>query len=207
MSAEVALTFDTEHPDGPDCPPDSPSRILDVLADADVRASFFLQGRWASAYPDLARRIAADGHLIGNHSHAHANLTELTPAGLAEEVCRAEEAIRWSTGVDPRPWFRCPYGTHSHGEALVPTLRRLGYRDAHWNVTPEDWDAGLSAAELTERIVDGVVARDGVAVVLLHSWPAVVPDALPDVVEALQRKGFRFATVAELPEDGSWLRA
>jgi peptidoglycan/xylan/chitin deacetylase (PgdA/CDA1 family) len=203
-TATVALTFDTEHPDGPNCPPDATARIIAALAESGVPASFFLQGRWASAYPDLARRIVRDGHLVGNHSHAHANLAGLTPAGLAEDVRAAQTAIRSATGVDPRPWFRCPYGTHSHSADLARTLRRLGYHDAHWNVTPEDWDSDVSPAELTARVVDGVAARDGVAVVLLHSWPAVVPDALPAIIRALN--GARFATVDRLPrDDPSWL--
>ncbi len=204
---DVALTFDTEHPDGPNCPPHGSERILAALAEAQVPASFFLQGRWASAYPDLARRIARDGHLIGNHSYAHANLTRLTPAGLAEDVCAAEEAIRQSTGVDPRPWFRCPYGTHSHSTELAPTSRSLGYHDAHWNVTPEDWDSDLSAAELTARVVEGVSGRDDAAVVLLHSWPGVVPDALPGIIRSLRGAGARFTTVAGLSRADSWLRS
>jgi peptidoglycan-N-acetylglucosamine deacetylase len=206
----VALTFDTEHPDGPNCPPDAAYRIVAALAGAGVRASFFLQGRWASAYPDLARRIAADGHLVGNHSHAHANLRGLTAAGLAEDIRAAEEAIRQAAGVDPRPWFRCPYGTHSHGPELAPTLRRLGYRDAHWNVTPEDWDARISAAELSARVVDGASACEGPAVVLLHSWPAVVPEALPGIIGSLRQAGARFTTLDALDRTGtgvsSWLR-
>jgi peptidoglycan/xylan/chitin deacetylase (PgdA/CDA1 family) len=199
----VALTFDTEHPDGPDCPPDAAERILPALA--GVPATFFLQGRWAAAYPDLARRIARAGHLIGNHSDAHANLARFSAAGLAADVGAAEAAIRAATGADPRPWFRCPYGTHSHSDELARVLRRLGYHDAHWNVTPEDWTPGLSAAELTARVVGGVAARDGTAVVLLHSWPAAVPEALPGIVRAL--RGARFATVADLPRDDSWLRS
>jgi peptidoglycan/xylan/chitin deacetylase (PgdA/CDA1 family) len=203
----VALTFDTEHPDGPNCPPDATERILTILVREGVPASFFLQGRWASAYPDLARRIAGAGHLVGNHSDSHANLTRFSRAGLVEDVRAAEEAILRHTGVDPRPWFRCPYGTHSHHAELAPTLRGLGYHDAHWNITPEDWDSDLSAAELTARILDGVSGREDNAVVLLHSWPTVVPDALPGVIRSLRRAGARFTTVAALPRDASWLRS
>jgi peptidoglycan/xylan/chitin deacetylase (PgdA/CDA1 family) len=203
---DVALTFDTEHPDGPNCPPDAPRRIVDALAEAGVPATFFLQGRWASAYPDLARRIAEDGHLVGNHSHSHTNLTLLSPDGLAEDVRAAQDAIREATGVDPRPWFRCPYGTHSHGAGLALTLRRLGYRDAHWNVTPEDWDPDVSAAGLTARVLEGVDKHPDGAVVLLHSWPAVVPDALPGTVARLRDAGARFTTLAGMAPGDSWLR-
>ena len=208
MSAlPVALTFDTEHPDGPRCPPGMAERIVAVLADNGVRATFFLQGRWATAYPELARQIVRDGHLVGNHSHAHANLTHLRPEGLAADIRAAEQAIVDSAGVDPRPWFRCPYGTHSHTPDLAPTLRELGYHDAHWNVTPEDWDPAVTSAELAARAIEAVPAHDGGAVVLLHSWPAAVPDAVARIIDDLGSRGGRFVTVAELAPDPSWLRS
>ena len=92
----VAVTIDAEHPDRP-TEPGVTSRILDALATAGVPATFFVQGRWAEAEPAVARRIAADGHLVGNHSHHHARLTLLTGAGIARDARAAEAAIR------PRP--------------------------------------------------------------------------------------------------------
>jgi peptidoglycan-N-acetylglucosamine deacetylase len=205
----VALTIDAEHPDRPACSPDACERIVDYLAEAHVAASFFLQGRWASAYPDLARRIADDGHLIGNHSHAHVNLSLLTPQGIMADIRSAEESIRQSSLVDPRPWFRCPFGSHSHTTALVPALRTAGYHDAHWNVVPEDWRGEVSERRLAARVVDGVLSRRDGAVVLLHSWPAAVPGALRIIVESLRAVEARFVTVAELPrqpaESASWM--
>jgi peptidoglycan/xylan/chitin deacetylase (PgdA/CDA1 family) len=70
----VALTFDAEHPDRSGCPAGNADSIFDVLVAEGVRTSVFIQGRWAQAYPDTAKRIAADGHLIGNHSHHHAEM-------------------------------------------------------------------------------------------------------------------------------------
>src|SRR5438045_7647297 len=100
-STRVALTFDTEHWSHPSSP-DVQGRILDVLAQTGVRATFFVQGRWATAYPHVARRIAADGHLVGNHSHHHAPMSLLTDAGIERDLRRAEEAISEHAGVDPR---------------------------------------------------------------------------------------------------------
>ena len=73
----VALTIDTEHPDRP-ARPGNVERILDTLAATGTRATFFVQGRWAEAYPGLARRIAAEGHLVGNHGRAHVSLRLLS---------------------------------------------------------------------------------------------------------------------------------
>jgi peptidoglycan/xylan/chitin deacetylase (PgdA/CDA1 family) len=203
----VALTFDTEHPDGPRCPPGVAERIVSLLRDNGVRASFFLQGRWATAYPELARQLTHDGHVVGNHSHAHANLRHFGAAGLAADIGAAGAAIAQSAGVDPRPWFRCPHGTHSHGPQLEPTLRELGYHDAHWNITPEDWDPDVTAAEIAARAVDGITHHPGGAVVLLHSWPAMVPDALVRIIDHVGEHAGRFVTMADLPRDPSWLRS
>ena len=78
----VALTVDAEHPDRPHNLVGREDALLEQLGELDVRATFFIQGRWAEAFPDQARRIADAGHLIGNHSHYHARMHLLTPAGL-----------------------------------------------------------------------------------------------------------------------------
>jgi len=84
----VALTFDTEHPGRP-TRVGTEHELLDALAAADVRATFFLQGRWTRAFPEVARRIEADGHLIGNHSNYHAPMDTLSEEGLRRDIARA----------------------------------------------------------------------------------------------------------------------
>ena len=202
---DVALTIDTEHPDGPRCPPGVAERVISLLHACDVRATFFLQGRWATAYPDLARQIANDGHLVGNHSHAHAYLGNLSPEGLATDIRAAEQAIADSAGVDPRPWFRCPFGTNSHCPQLAPTLQELNYHDAHWNITAHDWDIDASVTGIVARVIDGINTHPEDAVVLLHSWPTAVPDVLVRVIDHVREHGGRFVTVADLPRNSSWL--
>src|SRR4029079_7128635 len=102
--------------------------ILDVLAARGVSSTWFLQGRWVESEPALARRVATDGHLVGNHSFYHARLPLLTDARLATDVEAAERVIRDMVGVDPRPWFRCPFGAGADDERVLDGLARLGYR-------------------------------------------------------------------------------
>ena len=109
MPFRVALTFDAEHPDRPTHPGVAES-ILTSLDQAQVRATFFIQGRWAEAEPRTARRIAEGGHLVGNHSHYHARMPLFHADGFLTDVNAAEAVIRDVVGVDPRPWFRCPFG-------------------------------------------------------------------------------------------------
>jgi len=120
----VALTFDAEHPDRPSAP-GVQERLLDGLAGFAVRATFFVQGRWAEAYPATARRIPAEGHLVGNHSHYHARMPQLNSPGLAWDIKTAEENIIAITGVDPRPWFRNPFGAGSDDPRVLKAIERV----------------------------------------------------------------------------------
>lgn len=192
----VALTFDVEHPDRP-TEPGVTARLLDTLASEDAQATFFVQGRWAEAEPDLARRIARDGHRVGNHSHHHARMTMLTGAGITRDVRAAEAAIRAGTGADPRPWFRCPFGAGANTARVVDRLATLGYVDVGWSVDGRDW-AGPQPEVLRARVVAATLASGDGAIVLLHGWPAPTAEALPGILADLSCAGARFVSLDEL---------
>ena len=196
----IALTFDAEHPDRPLCPPDAPDRILDALGARGARATFFLQGRWASAYPDRARRIADEGHAVGNHSHYHARMTLFSDDGIRADVKDAEGRIRDTTGADPRPWFRCPFGYGHDDPRVIGALETLGYRNVHWHVELEDWEPWRTPEEVEQDAVTGALSHGDGAVVLMHTWPGPTADALPRVLERLASAGVRLVGVDELEE-------
>ena len=193
----VALTFDAEHPDRPHHG-ENAAWVLDELRRLLVRATVFLQGRWVEANPDLASRVADEGHLIGNHSFYHARMPLLSPDGFAEDVREAERAIREATGVDPRPWLRFPFGAGADASELVDRLPALGYRHIGWDVEVYEWDPGRTAHEIATRAVDGVAAHGDGAIVLLHTWPDPVAPALAEIVELLRERGASFVGVDEL---------
>ncbi len=195
MAFRVALTFDAEHPDRPTQPGVAES-ILATLEEAGLRATFFIQGRWVEAEPGTAKQIAAAGHLVGNHSHYHARMPLFRPDGLLADVRAAEAVIREVIGVDPRPWFRCPFGAGHDDPAIVDALAGLGYREVGWDVVPLDWERPAEAVEAS--VVDGVCAFGDGAVVLLHSWPASTGAALPRIVRRLTESGATFVGVDEL---------
>lgn len=196
----VALTFDAEHPDRSWCPPDAAGRILDALRSEQVRATVFVQGRWARSQPDTAGRIADDGHLIGHHSHYHARLPLMTDAGIETDIRDALLAIGSTTGADPRPWFRCPFGTGRDDARVVGAIERAGFRNVHWHVEVEDWEAHRTGRAIAADAIRLTRERGDGTVVLLHTWPGGTADALPRIVAGLRDAGATFVTVDELED-------
>ncbi|HSL32508.1 MAG TPA: polysaccharide deacetylase family protein [Candidatus Limnocylindrales bacterium] len=197
MAFRIALTFDAEHPDR-SAASGNAERLLASLDRLALRATFFVQGRWAEACPATARRIFEAGHLIGSHSHYHAPMPLLSDEGLADDLESARAAILEHTGADPRPWFRCPFGAGGEDRGLIARVERLGYREVGWDVNPEDWQPTNSDVDVEDAVVSGVLARGDGAVVLLHTWPDQTSTALPRIVDALRRRGADFIAVDEL---------
>jgi peptidoglycan-N-acetylglucosamine deacetylase len=197
MSARIALTIDTEHPDHP-CTPGNLQVILDALGAAGARATFFIQGRWANTNPAIARRIAGDGHTIGNHSKSHAPMDMLTDAGIAASLAEAEQMIEQASGVNPRPWFRCPYGDGQDDPRVLAAIERAGYRHVGWTIVPCDWEPGRTPADLVEQVLEGHARGGDGGIVLLHSWPDVTAAAMPELLERLRGAGADLVGVEQL---------
>ena len=193
----VALTFDTEHPDRPS-KPGTEVRLLDLLKRRAVPATFFIQGRWAEAHPELARRIAGSGHLVGNHSHYHARLPLLTRRGLRSDIDQAERSILAATGVDPRPWFRCPFGAGEADRRVQEVIRAAGYRHVGWHGPGDDWEPDRTSADVERRIVDTCLAHGDGTVVLLHAWPDRTPAAVDTALGRLSDAGATFVRLDAL---------
>jgi peptidoglycan/xylan/chitin deacetylase (PgdA/CDA1 family) len=193
----IALTIDVEHPDRPGSRPGATDRLLDLLGRAGVRATFFVQGRWAEAFPAVARRIATEGHLVGSHSFYHARLTLLSDDGVAADFSRADAVVLGATGLDPRPWFRCPFGDGSDDPRVLDAIGRLGYVHVGWDVDSVDWDTDRTATQVAATIRTGASARP-TSVVLLHGWPPATLRAVASTIRVFRREGAAFVTIDEL---------
>ena len=134
--------------------------------------------------------VAVDG---GN---SKVDLALIAEDGLASDVRESEATIRDVTGVDPRPWFRCPFGAGHDDPAIVGALAGMGYRTIGWDVVPCDWERSSDEVE-TSVVRDTLAFGDG-AVVLLHSWPASTGVALPVIVKRLADAGATFVGIDEL---------
>jgi peptidoglycan/xylan/chitin deacetylase (PgdA/CDA1 family) len=194
----AVLTFDAEHPNRSHQHAEVAAAILDLLAERSVRATFFIQGRWAAAHPGLAKRMAAEGHTIGSHSNSHLPMTRLSEDGLVAEVLDAQDRIQEITGVDPRPNFRCPYGDGHDDPRVFGTLTRLGYRVRGWDVDPEDWNNAHSSADIASHVTGQLGREWGFApTVLLHTWPSTTPAALSHILDAQRDSGATWVGFAD----------
>jgi peptidoglycan-N-acetylglucosamine deacetylase len=181
-SKTVCLTFD----DGPH--PEHTPRVLDALAQHRITATFFVVGEAAERHPELLRRIAAEGHLLANHSWSHALPEEIDAATLADEVARTSALISAHTGVAPT-LFRPPHGKLT-AEGLV-RLWGAGQTVVLWTVDPRDYLPG-SAEEV--RAFLALHRYRGGDVVLLHDVHEQAARLVPLIADAVRARGLRFAT-------------
>ncbi len=189
----LALTFD----DGPNGA--ATEKILDTLKRFDVKATFFLVGTNVTRDPEITRRIAREGHLLGNHSFSHARFDRLSLREITREIDAGADAIMDATGVKTT-WFRPPYGINGLG--LEEMCRAKGYAIAGWSGHAGDWNPHC-AVEIAERIITQATPGD---ILLLHDGNETRPDsdrcstvaAVPLILERLIHEGFRFVTLSEL---------
>jgi peptidoglycan-N-acetylglucosamine deacetylase len=158
---EMALTFD----DGPN--PAWTPRLLDLLARHDIRATFFLLGGFAQAEPELVRRIAAAGHLIGNHTWSHPHLSSTPTAKIREELVRTSETLEQMTGAKVK-YFRPPFGARR--PSVFRIARELGLMPVLWNAMTSDWSEP-SAERIAGRLagkIDRLTRRGSAVNIVLH---------------------------------------
>lgn len=187
-SMKVALTFD----DGPH--PRYTPQILDILQKYDVKATFFLIGENVTLYPDLVKRILAEGHEIGNHTYTHRKIAEYTDLQLEEEMELCETVVYEVVEYRPK-LFRPPCGK------LDSKVKRLAdafdYRVILWNIDTRDW-----AHETPEAIKTNVINNiESGSIILMHdyiSYNSPTPDALELFLPRILEEGYAFVGVSDL---------
>ena len=178
----IALTFD----DGPH--PSYTEKLLDGLKERGVRATFFVTGEHAELHPDIVRRMSEEGHLIGNHTYSHIQLTAGNKETFKEELRRTNEVITRITGNEVL-YVRPPYG--SWDEAFEKELNML---PVLWSVDPLDWCCS-DASCVTRKVVKAASEND---IILLHDYYDSSVEAAFMIVDTLQEEGYEFVTVEEL---------
>ncbi|MFT5856369.1 MAG: peptidoglycan/xylan/chitin deacetylase (PgdA/CDA1 family), partial [Verrucomicrobiales bacterium] len=182
----IALTFD----DGPHRT--NTPRLLDMLKQRNIKATFFVVATNAKRYPDIMRRIVAEGHEIANHTVTHGNLSKMSNARIKREMDGCRDAIIAACGVNPRV-MRAPYGALTSSQKIY-IKDTWGYPNIHWSVDPEDWKKP-GPSVVANRIISRTRAG---GIVLVHDIHASSIVAMPQALDGLLAKNFRFVTTSQL---------
>ena len=179
---KIALTFD----DGPH--PYYTQQLLKGLKERNVKATFFITGQNVEAYPEIVKEIYAEGHLIGNHTYSHIQLTSKNEESFKQEILRTNEAIKEVTGQDTI-YVRPPYGSWNK-----EFEKELNMFPVLWTVDPLDW-CSSDASRIVRSVCSKAKEND---IILMHDQYKTTVTAALKIVDELTQKGYEFVTVDEL---------
>ena len=184
----VYLTFDAGYENG------NVGKVLDALKAEGARGAFFILGNLPEKNPELVRRMAAEGHLVCNHTFTHKNLCGAASGELTAELKRLEEACS-AIGVTVSPYYRPPEGCFD--QAMLREAQSAGYKTVFWSFAYADWDNAKQPdpAASKRRILDNL--HNG-AVILLHPTSATNAAILGEVLREMKAMGYRFGSLDEL---------
>ena len=191
----IALTFD----DGP-YPPYT-DRLLDVLKAKGIHVTFFLVAEQAQQYPELVRRMTAEGHTVGLHAFRHRDFLKLAEEEKRKDLEQGKNLLRDITGKNPVYW-RPPHGFRDF--SVMETAAAQNLTVVNWSVIPRDW-TGIDSQEIFRRVMDK--AEDG-AIVLLHDGDSpgyrasrqATVDAVTPLIDSLREKGYHLVSLEEYQE-------
>lgn len=183
----VCLTFD----DGPDA--ENMPKMLDILNEFGIKGSFFCLGSRAEKLPEIVKRAFDEGHIIGNHTYTHPELTLLGENEIGKEIISAEDIIDGIIGRKTA-LVRPPYGIVD--ERVVQIIFRLGYKISLWSLNTFDW-LEKTKNNIIKNVVDNIRPGD---IVLMHSFENKEPtvEALPVIINGLHAKGYKFVDLAQM---------
>ena len=186
----IYLTFDAGYENG------CTEQILDVLKAHQVPAAFFLVGNYMDNNADLVRRMADEGHIVGNHTLHHPDMSKLTDkAAFQAELTGLEDKYRQITGKELPKYYRPPQGIYSRENLQL--AREMGYKTVFWSLAYVDWnnDSQPTREEAFSKLIPRI--HNG-AVVLLHSTSKTNAEILDRLLTRWKEMGYRFGTLEEL---------
>ena len=170
---------------------DKTEKIIEICNEYNVKATFFLVGFWVQKYPEMVKMIDDNGFEIGTHSNTHPDMTKLSSENQELELSTCINLIKNITNKGVKV-FRAPYGAYN--DSLINVADKLGLVTVQWDVDSLDWK-GLSAMEISNRILNGV--KNG-SIILCHNNSDHILEALPIVLDRLQKRGYQVGTVGDL---------
>ncbi len=183
----VALTFDISWGNK------TPAPVIEILKQNNVKSTFFLSGPWVKQYPEIPKRIKADGHEIASHGYRHINLSNLSKTEIKEEIMKAHANIKEVTDEDAK-LIRTPNGDYN--DQVIEGAHECNYEVIQWSVDSLDW-MNPGVATISERVSKKV--HPG-AIILMHASDTCkqTVEALPGIIKDLKSQGYEFVTVSEL---------
>ncbi|MCG8501396.1 MAG: polysaccharide deacetylase family protein [Firmicutes bacterium] len=181
----IAISFDAAWGD------EDTQQLIDILAQYNVKTTFFVVGGWVDKYPESVKALSDAGHEVMNHSNTHPHMTKLSVEKMKEEIKKCDDKIQAVTGK--RPFlFRPPYGDYN--DKVVQACREMGHYTIQWDVDSLDWKE-LGANAIAERVTKRV--KNG-SIVLFHNAAKYTPAALPAILDTLQKQGYKIVPISEL---------
>ncbi|MDP4086332.1 MAG: delta-lactam-biosynthetic de-N-acetylase [Bacillota bacterium] len=184
------LTFDNGYENG------YTGQILDVLKKEKVPATFFVTGHYLQSASDLVKRMVKEGHIVGNHSWYHPDLTTNSDADIREELNTVRDKTRELTGQKEMKYIRPPRGVFS--ERTVKVAKDEGYTHVMWSLAYVDWNVNQQKGE--QYAYDSIMKQiHPGAVMLLHTVSKDNADALEKVIKDLKKRGYKFKSLDDFP--------
>lgn len=187
---ELFLTFDAGYENG------HTAKILDTLKKHHVKATFFVVGNFIETSPDLVKRMVKEGHLVGNHTFTHPDMSEIaTEEAFRQELAKLEDLYEKTTGKKMKKYYRPPQGKYS--ESNLKMAKKMGYHTIFWSLAYVDWYE--SDQPTREEALEKMVPRiHPGAIVLLHSTSATNAQVLDELLTKWEDKGYSFKRVDQL---------
>ncbi|MBO8162430.1 MAG: delta-lactam-biosynthetic de-N-acetylase [Brevibacillus sp.] len=183
------LTFDNGYENG------YTADILDTLQEKSVPAAFFVTGHYVKDQPELLKRMANEGHLIGNHSWSHPDMTQISDKQIKEELDKVKEEVARITGQAEMRYLRPPRGIFS--ERTLAISKQLGYTSVFWSLAYKDWDT--KAQKGWRYAYQNVIAQlHPGAVILLHAVSKDNAEALGRIIDEARKQGYEFKSLDHL---------
>lgn len=167
--------------------------ILNILKENNVKATFFIEGKWAKNNAELVKMIDEQGHIIGNHAYNHPDMARISDKEVTEQIVQTNDILRAITGKDPK-WFAPPSG--SYNDQVVQIAHDLNMQTVLWTVDTIDWK-NPSVSVMINRINDKV--HPG-ATILMHPTRAIA-QGLPDLIETIKGKGYKIGHIEQLTSE------
>ncbi len=172
-------------------------RILEILRENNIKTTFFLTGFWIEKYPDLVKKIVAEGHELGNHTWTHPHLNALDKQSIKQELELVHAALTKLTAVEPK-LFRPPFGEYSN--KVIETTNELGYLAIQWSIDSLDWK-DISKQEVVQRVSSRL--HPG-AIILFHNNGLHTADALTEIIAQAKKQGYSIVPISELLHQTDW---